>query len=592
MPGLGGALDIARWSMYSSQLAIEIFSHNVANANTEGYSRQNLRVEANYPITMGPGQIGTGVRAVEVTRNYDNFLNEQVSLKKSEYWYWSSQRSAMEEIEGIFNESDGSGINALMGEFWNAWGDLADNPDGVAERQSLVSKTDNLLSMVHQVDYNLRSYQRHLDTSIRGSVGEANSIIEQIAELNKSISSVEIDGMINANDLRDRRELLLEQLSQYMDISYYEEETSGQVMVYILGGTPLVLGKDTYELSTERDPLTGFSTIIWEDSSGRTRDITDRLSGGKLAGWVNIRDNSIGSYLESMNNLAEELVWQVNAMHSEGVGLTSVSQMTGTVQVSAGTDDLAADFLFSDRYTAGGSFDIMVYDASGEVANTYTINPAGSTVADLITEINAESGAGGGEITAALTADGQFQITSMAGTTFAVRPNPATASSNALAILGVNTFFAWNEQVGQPLNDITETIAVNDVVADDPTRISSGYPDEDGRVAPGANDVALAIFNLQDMVVTNMGGTGVSTTMDAYYSSMVAQVGVDVQNTVNNETFNDTLLGQYIKRKESVTGVNIDEEMTELLKYQHLYQAAAKLISISDEMMQALISMK
>ncbi|MBP6938819.1 MAG: flagellar hook-associated protein FlgK, partial [Deltaproteobacteria bacterium] len=125
MPGLGGALDIARWSMYSSQMAIEIFSHNVANANTEGYSRQSLRVEANYPITMGPGQIGTGVRAVEVVRNYNNFLNQQVSLKKSEYSYWNSQRTAMEEIESIFNESDGYGINALMGEFWNAWGDLS-----------------------------------------------------------------------------------------------------------------------------------------------------------------------------------------------------------------------------------------------------------------------------------------------------------------------------------------------------------------------------------------------------------------------------------------------------------------------------------
>lgn len=130
MPGLGGALDIARWSMYSSQMAIEIFSHNVANANTEGYSRQSLRVEANYPITMGPGQIGTGVRAVEVVRNYNNFLNQQVSLKKSEYSYWNSQRTAMEEIESIFNESDGYGINALMGEFWNAWGTCPTTPTG------------------------------------------------------------------------------------------------------------------------------------------------------------------------------------------------------------------------------------------------------------------------------------------------------------------------------------------------------------------------------------------------------------------------------------------------------------------------------
>ena len=282
MPGLGGALDIARWSMYSSQMAIEIFSHNVANANTEGYSRQSLRVEANYPITMGPGQIGTGVRAVEVVRNYNNFLNQQVSLKKSEYSYWNSQRTAMEEIESIFNESDGYGINALMGEFWNAWGDLSNNPDGIPERQALVNKTDNLLSMAHEIDYNLRAYQRHLDANIRGSVSDVNSLVGQIAELNKNISSVEIDGMINANDLRDRRDLLLEELSQYMDITYYEEEQSGQVMVYILGGTPLVLGANTYSLNTERNATTGQSNVLWQDSSGRTVDIT-RKPAARLA---------------------------------------------------------------------------------------------------------------------------------------------------------------------------------------------------------------------------------------------------------------------------------------------------------------------
>ncbi len=592
MPGLSGALDIARWSMYSSQLAIEIISHNVANANTEGYSRQNLRVEANYPITMGPGQIGTGVRAVEVTRSYDNFINQQVSLKKSEYWYWSAQRSAMEEIESIFNESEESGLNALMGEFWNAWGDLSNNPDGVPERQALLAKTDNLLSFVHEMDYNLRAYQRNLDATIQGSIGEVNSIVSQIAELNKSISSVEIDGMINANDLRDRRELLLEQLSQYMDITYYEEETTGQIMVYILGGTPLVLGKDTYAMSVERDAVTGFSHILWNDSSGRVVDVTDKLQGGKLAGWVNIRDTKIDSYIESMNTLMGELTWQVNSLHAEGVGLSSVSGMTGTVRVSAATDDLATAFHFSDRYTAGGTFDIQVFDASGAVVNTYHVDPAGSTVGDLIAEINALSGAGGGEITAGLTADGRFQITSDATHTFAVSPSTTGPSSNALAVLGVNSFFTWSETLGLPMDDITETIGVNDVLEANPNLISSGYLDDNGQVAPGGNDVARAIFNLQDRVIEDMGGIGVSTTMDTYYSSVVAQVGVDVQNTVNNEKFNDTLLGQYIRRKESISGVSLDEEMSELLKYQHLYQAAAKLISIADEMMESLISIK
>jgi flagellar hook-associated protein 1 FlgK len=307
---------------------------------------------------------------------------------------------------------------------------------------------------------------------------------------------------------------------------------------------------------------------------------------------VSIRDTKIDSYIESMNTLMGELTWQVNSLHAEGVGLSSVSEMTGTVRVSAATDDLASAFHFSDWYTAGGTFDIQVFDASGAVVNTYHVDPAGSTVGDLITEINALSGAGGGEITAGLTADGRFQITSDATHTFAITPSTTGPSSNALAVLGVNSFFTWSETVGLPMDDITETIGVNDVLEANPNLISSGYLDDNGQVAPGGNDVARAIFNLQDRVVEDMGGIGVNSTMDTYYSSLVAQVGVDVQNTVNNEKFNDTLLGQYIRRKESITGVSLDEEMSELLKYQHLYQAAAKLISIADEMMESLISIK
>jgi flagellar hook-associated protein 1 len=593
MPGIGGAIDIARWSMYSSQLAIEIASHNIANANTEGYSKQNLRIEANQAITMGPGQIGTGVKAVEVTRNNDAFLSAQVAQKKSDYAYWKAQNSAMEEIESIFNETGDNGLNALMGEFWGAWGDLSNNPDGLPERQSLLAKTDNLLSMIREVDYNLRVYQRNIDTKIRGSVTEVNTIAQQIADLNLSISTVEVKGSVNANDLRDQRDLLLDKLAEHMDVTYYEDERSGQVMVFVLGGTPLVMGRETNALSTERDATTGFSRVLWNDSSGRTIDLTHKLKGGDIAGLVNIRDSGgIESYLDSLNTITGELVWQLNSLHSEGVGLQGTQQMTGTVQASALTDDLSSSFLFSDRYAPGGSFDIQEYDADGQVVNTYHISPAGNTVGDLITEINTESA---GAITASLTGgtSGALRISTAIGTnTFAIKPSTTGSSSNALSILGVNTFFSWTESVGVPVHDITETVGVNEVLKVNPNLISSGYTDSEGKVAPGANDVARAIANLQDKVIANIGGSGVDTTMDSYYSSLVAQVGVDVQNASNNEKFNNTILTQYTQRKDSVSGVSLDEEMSDLLRFQHAYQAAAKLISICDEMMQTLLSVK
>jgi len=589
MSGIGGALNIARWSLYSSQLALEVTAHNIANANTEGFSRQSLRIEPNYPLNVGPGQIGTGVKATEVVRAYDEFINEQVNLKKSEYYFWNAENGAMEEIETIFNESDGYGINKLLGDFWNAWGDLSNNSEGVPERESLINKTRSLVQVSKDVDYNLRAYQRNLDSNLRGAVDEINIIIEQVAELNARITSTEIDGSNNANDLRDRRDLLLGDLSEYMDISYYEEESSGQVMVYIMGGTPLVLGTSEYSLSYGNNVSTGFTNLYWNDNSGRQLDITQRIQGGKIAGWVDVRDNKIGSYLGTMNTLMEELVWQVNDLHSEGVGLSSVSSMVGNVEVSGPGDDLDTDFLFSDRLNAGGSFDIVVYDdATGNATrSTITLDPLNTTVGDLINSID-----GLANLNAEIDADDHVHIYADAGFSFAITADETAESSHALGILGVNSFFTWDESVGQPMDDLTETFDVNAYVQNNSSIISAAYVDDNNQVSPGGNDVALGIFSLQDDVITDFGGSGVNTTIDSYYSSFVAQVGVDVQQASMNEKFNDTLLGQYTSRKESVVGINMDEEMASLLQFQHLYQASAKLITIVDEMMQALLSVK
>jgi flagellar hook-associated protein 1 len=257
------------------------------------------------------------------------------------------------------------------------------------------------------------------------------------------------------------------------------------------------------------------------------------------------------------------------------------------VAIAAATEDLAADFYFSDRYNAGGQFDIVVYDSAGNVANSYAINPAGSTVQDLMTAINTAP-----ELTASITAAGYFNIQADSGYTFAVKPHAGGETSHALAIMGVNSFFSWTENTGQPMSDVTRTIGISDALEANSGLVAAATIDSNNRVAPGNNSVALSIAALRDEVIANLGGTGVSTTMDSFYSSFIARVGVDVQNAEMNETFNDTLLSQYLQKQEAVMGVNLDEEMANILKFQHLYQAAAKIISVCDEMMQALLSVK
>jgi len=583
MPGLSGALDIARWSMYASQLAIEVTSNNIANANTAGYSKQTLELQANNSIMYGPGQLGTGVKATQVTRAYDRFVSQQLVFKNSTASYWDAQKTSMGEIETIFNESDEYGVNYLMSQFWNAWSDLANNVDATPERNSLLAKTSNLTSAVKSIDYNLRAYKKYIDSNVQNAVTQANTLIKTIADLNESITAGEIKGVENANGLRDQRDSAIKELSSYMDINYYEDEASGQMQVFILGGTPLVLGKTAYQLSTAANTTNSTTDVMWNDNTTPPRqlNITDKLSGGKLAGWVNVRDTKIDGYLDSMNTLFKEVIWQVNSLHSEASGLSPVASTTGTVKGITATDNLGADFGFSSRYNATGSFDMITYDAAGNKLNNFTINPAGNTVQDYINAINAT-----GQLTASLTADGRFQIAaSGAASKFTVCPTSGGTSDGSLAIMGVNSFFTWNDDM--TATDVTQTIDVNAALVANPDLVGAGHPDSTGKIGKGDNSVAKAIYGLQDKVLT-MGGN--STTMDAYYSSLISTVGVDVQNATMNKSYNAALQSQYEQRLESIAGVNMDEEMASLLKFQQSYQAAAKIIQMADEMFKSLLS--
>lgn len=587
MSGIGGAMDIGKLSMLASQSALQVVSNNIANANTVGYSKQNVTLRANTPINTAPGAIGTGVRATEVTRQYNLLFARQANEKESDYQYWSTQSTVLQQVETIFNESNETGLSNMLSEFWSAWSDLSNNPDGTAERESLLAQSENLVKTIQDMAYNLRMYQSNLNSNIQNAVGEVNSLLSQIADLNTQITNSEVDGQINANTLRDNRDALVKKLSQYMDVSYYEEAQTGQYMVYVNGGTPLVLGSTPYSLGYERNSTTGNTDVIWNGQSGQRVNLTNRLKGGKIAGWISVRDTRIGGYLDSLNTMAKELTWQVNSRHAEGTGLASVSTMTGTELITdadAAIDGMDVSgnyhYSFGDRFTAGGSFDIVTYDANGTATrSTITLN-AGATVNDLINAINTTVP----HMNASVNSDSHLELSADSGYTFAVTSASSGASNNALGILGVNTFFSWNAQDG----DFTQTMAVNGALQDDTDLIAAGKLDSNNHVAVGDNRNALAIYNLQDM---NVEIDGSRSTIDAYYSSIVSQVGIHSQNAQSNESYNSSLLDEYTTQLESITGVNLDDEMVDLLKFQRSYQAAAKLISIADEMLETLISM-
>jgi flagellar hook-associated protein 1 FlgK len=313
-----GLLNIGRSALINNQKAIEVTGHNIANANTPGYSRQRVNLATSPPISLSPGQVGTGVTATEVARIYDRFLGVQINNESQSLGRWEAQKRALEKAEVIFDELTGFGLNQAMSEFWNAWQDVANNPSGYTERTVMVAKSRTLTTTFNKISSDLQQQQRDLDLSISGTSEEINRITEQISDLNQKINQVETSGL-NANDHRDKRGQLLNELSSMIDISTFED-SQGRVHVSVGGGRLLVDELNHWSLSAQYN-ASGHVDIMWIDHDGNAVDITQTITDGELKGWLESRDIILEDYLNRLDNLAGTIITQVNSLHTVGFDL-------------------------------------------------------------------------------------------------------------------------------------------------------------------------------------------------------------------------------------------------------------------------------
>jgi flagellar hook-associated protein 1 FlgK len=318
MPDIYGILHIGKSALLTQQKAIDVTGHNIANVNTPGYSRQRVNMETREPIASQPGMMGTGVRAKEIQRIHDRLLGIQINNENQNLGRWESQKSSLERVEMIFDESTGYGLNQAMSEFWNAWHDVANDPSGEAARTVLVGKSERMAETFRQIDENLRQLQQDMDVTIKGTVEEINLISEEIADLNQKIMEAEATQQ-STNDYRDKRDLLLTELSTLIDFNSFEN-SEGKVTVLTAGGRPLVENVSSWRLSTETN-ISGLQDVVWLDSEGNSVDITGSIAGGKLKGWLETRDVYIPDYLNKLDTLAGAIIAEVNALHAGGAGL-------------------------------------------------------------------------------------------------------------------------------------------------------------------------------------------------------------------------------------------------------------------------------
>ena len=468
MPGIFGVLHTGKEALFTHQKSVEVTGHNIANANTPGYSRQRVNLQSKEPVDGRPGQLGTGVRAAEIQRIHDKFLGVQITNEHQDLGRWESEKSGLERLEMVFNESTGFGLNDALSEFWNSWHDLVNNPSARAER-TVVAERGTILADIFQKQYNdLEGLQNEIDISIGGLVNDINQITTKIADLNVKVSIAESKGQ-NANDYRDKRELLLKDLSKKIDVQTFENG-DGNVTILLRNGQPIVESDHVWQLSAEPNGE-GFDDIFWNDGDGNTVNVTENIAGGNLKGWLDIRDVTVPHYMDELNELASGIMDEVNGLHRNGYGLD--------------------DPLTGEPFTG---FDFF----------------SGTTAEDM---------------------------------------------------------------------------GVTQEILDDPNRIAAATS---ASGVPGDNTNAIAIAELKNALTMSDN----TATYDEYYNSLVGNVGTDVQEATAFYEHQSVVMEQLNNYRESISGVSLDEEMVNMIKFQHAYDAAAKLITTVDEMLMTLLSMK
>ena len=709
---LYGLLNIGQSALNASQAWISVTGNNLANADTEGYSRQYVDQRDAGGLTTKPGAQGLGVNAQQIMRFFDSFLERSYVRQATNSARWDEQDTIMTSLENIFNESNRSGLSSSLNKFFTAWQDLALRPEDTATRESLLSYADNLSDMFGSTMDGIKAIQKEMDVSIGQTVDRVNDLSKAIADLNRQITSNTVDGVSNPNSLLDKRDQLVRELASLADVETIDNG-KGNFRVQLTTGQPLVDGQSSYELRVMgpqaenrltadsayrgsvqfdgadsheytveivnggsagdvpppqfRVSLDGGKTWLRDDDGKELRfDITDsdgdgttdqvlvknlkisfsaadnfhagdkfditpkdglywieptrgpenitpqvgfdgtdnlnRLTGGKLAAYYNIRDDNCGRYMDELNAVASSLIWEVNRIHSQGSGLSMLDYAQGQQRVEDITKALgsAQSILpFSDKLQAG-NVNFHFYDkTTGDYKSSgmldfdpatpgiQNFDPDTHSLEDVRDAINNMVDADGNPVAPPpLNAGIQhgkliMETNPAADVTFGMGAD----STGLMAALGINTFFS---------GDSADSLAVNSQVHSNTNLIASGQVNGQHQANAGDNATATAIGKLADKKITisTLWKTVDNQSISEYYANLVTTVGADRRLSKTNSEYHSALTNDLAERTASVSGVNMDEEMSNLIKFQHSYTAAAKLITTADQMLQTLLGLK
>lgn len=505
-------LETAKRSLMTQQTALQTTGHNVANANTAGYSRQVVNMIASKPMeaigmmrSNAPGQLGTGVEFNSITRIREGFLDTQFRNENKTYGSWSIQLDTLQKLETIVNEPSNTGLRAVMDNFWKSWHDLSENPEDITARKLVRETAKAVTDAFNQTGRQLDELSADITENIGVKANQINTALETISSLNLQIRRIEGIGD-NSNDLRDQRDLLMDELSKIINVT--SQETADGGFQVSMGGTVLVADN-------------AFTPVTVEglQASAAAGD----LNGGEVFGMIVSRDQYVANYQQQLNTLVNGLA-------------------NGDIKVTIPAGSVLPDNTTLDGITYTGAARTLASDLTVTVNGLNGLHQLGYTMMDPP------------------TAGGVFFVSKDGG--------PITAGNIQLS---------------------------EDILADAGSIASSmrtaGTPEA---VVKGNKNLAMLIAQFSEMKIdySSVSAGSVTTlgTVNDFFRSVVGQLGVEAEEAQRQATNSKIVVDQVDSRRQSVSGVSLDEEMTNMIKFQHAYNAAARFMTTLDETLDKIIN--
>jgi len=542
-----GLLGTAASGLQAFQRAISVAGHNISNANTEGYTRQRIELGTRPPSFTGQGYIGNGVKIESIERVFDEFVVERLRNTTSSSSQFETFALFSERVSNLLGDPD-AGLSSGLETFFNAVQTVADDPSSIPARQLLLAEADALVGRFQNLDSQLDSFRTELNGGLTNMVAEINSLTSAIAEANRNIVDASNQGSAEApNDLLDKRDNLINRLSELVSVRTVEQD-NGALNVFVGTGQSLVTGFLPSQLQVVPNDFDAQRPEIAVTGAGISTVITSSLTGGKLGATLDFRDQVLDPAQNGLGRIAVTLGTEFNQQHALGMDLDGAA---GTNFFGVATPVVGANLNNTGSATVAASFDATNIDE--------------------------------------LTTDDY--VLSYDGAAWAL-----SRSSDGLSVpmTGAGPYFANGLQI-----DISGAAAAGDRFLIQPTR--SGAADvavtvtnarqvaaaaAAGSPAPGDNSNALLLADLQTALTMENG----STSFQGAYGQLVGELGTQTRSAQITAQAQSALLLQAQESRDALSGVNLDEEAANLLRFQQAYQAIAQVISVADSTFQTLLN--